>query len=320
LIKRWMAAVAAAMLAFAACAADDYPNRPIRLVVPFPPGGGTDIMSRVVAKKLSDANGWNVVVENHPGAGGNVGIDTAVRAPKDGYTIVMGQTSNLAINPTLYKKLSYDPLKDLAPVVLVGQGPIAIAVNASSGYKSLADLINAAKAKPGQLTMATPGNGTVAHLSGVRLMNAAGVKFEHVPYKGASAAIPDLMGGRVDFYMASVPSIQGHVASGQLRAIAVTSSKRSPVLRDAPTIAETYPGFQAVTWFGILAPAGTPQPVIDKLNAKINEALKDADVRHAIEKEGGTVEGGTPQEFQKLIRDEIGAWATVVKQSGAKVD
>jgi tripartite-type tricarboxylate transporter receptor subunit TctC len=315
-----MAAAAAALLAFAAHAADDYPTKPIRLVVPFPPGGGTDIMSRVVAKKLSEANGWTVVVENHPGAGGNIGVDIAARAPADGYTLVMGQTSNLAINPTLYKKLSYDPLKDLAPVALVGQGPIAIAVRAASPYKTLADLINAAKAKPGQLMMATPGNGTVAHLSGVRLMNAAGVKFEHVPYKGASAAIPDLMGGQVDFYMASVPSVQGHVASGQLRAIAVTSLKRSPVFANTPTIAETFPGFNAVTWFGILAPAGTPAPVIDKLNAKINEALKDPAVRQAIEKEGGTVEGGTPQEFQKLIRDEIAAWATVVKQSGAKVD
>ena len=319
MLKRCWAALAAVLLCSAAAAAD-YPDKPIRLIVPFPPGGGTDIMSRLVAKKLSEANGWNVIVENRPGAGGNIGVDAAARSAPDGYTIVMGQTSNLAINPTLYKKLSYDPLKDLEPVVLVGEGPIAIAVRAASPLRNVTDLVNAAKAKPGQLTMATPGNGTVSHLAGVRLMNVAGVKFEHVPYKGASAAIPDLMSGQVDFYMASVPSVQGQVASGALRAIAVTSAQRSPVFPDTATIAETYPGFNAVTWFGILAPAKTPAAIVEKLNAKINEALKDPDVRRSIEKEGGQVIGGTPAQFAKLMRDEIAAWATVVKQSGATVD
>jgi tripartite-type tricarboxylate transporter receptor subunit TctC len=288
-----MAAAAAALLfAFTAQAAD-YPDKPIRLIVPFPPGGGTDIMSRLVAKKLSEEKGWNVIVENRPGAGGNIGVDAAARSAPDGYTIV---------------------------VVLVGEGPIAIAVRAASPWKNLSDLIKAAKAKPGALTMATPGNGTVSHLAGVRLMNVAGVKFEHVPYKGASAAIPDLMSGQVDFYMASVPSVQGQVAAGQLRAIAVTSAKRSPVFPDAQTIAETYPGFNAVTWFGILAPAHTPAPIVAKLNAKINEALKDPEIRKSIEKEGGQVIGGTPAQFAKLMHDEIASWATVVKQSGATVD
>jgi tripartite-type tricarboxylate transporter receptor subunit TctC len=317
--KHWMAAAAAATL-FSFAARADYPDKPIRLIVPFPPGGGTDIMSRVVAKKLSEANGWNVIVENRPGAGGNIGVDAAARSASDGYTLVMGQTSNLAINPTLYKKLPYDPLKDLAPVTLVGEGPIAIAVRAASPYKTVADLVNAAKAKPGQLTMATPGNGTVSHLAGVRLMSVAGVKFEHIPYKGAAAAIPDLLGGQVDFYMASVPSVQGQVASGQLRALAVTSAKRSPVFPNAATIAETYPGFNAVTWYGILVPAGTPAPIIEKLNARINDALKDPAVRKSIESDGGEVLGGTTARFQKLMRDEIAAWATVVKESGAKVD
>ena len=319
MLKRWWAA-AAAVLVCAAAQAADYPDKPIRLIVPFPPGGGTDIMSRLVAKKMSEEKGWNVIVENRPGAGGNIGVDAAARATPDGYTLVMGQTSNLAINPTLYKNLTYDPMKDLEPITLVGEGPIAIAVRAASPYKTLADLVDAAKAKPGQVTMATPGNGTVAHLSGVRLMNVAGVKFEHVPYKGASAAIPDLMSGQVDFYMASVPSVQGQVSAGQLRAIAVTSTKRSPVFPNAPTIAETYPGFQAVTWFGILAPAKTPAPIVEKLNAKINDALEDPDVRKSIEKEGGQVIGGTAAQFHKLMQEELAAWAVVVKQSGAKVD
>ena len=319
MFKRWMAAAAAATLvAFGAHA--EYPDKPIRLVVPFPPGGGTDIMSRLVAKKLSEANHWNVIVENRPGAGGNIGVDAAARSAPDGYTLVMGQTSNLAINPTLYAHLPYDPLKDLTPIVLVGEGPIAIAVRASSPYKTLADLVGAAKARPGQVTMATPGNGTVSHLAGVRIMNVAGVKFEHIPYKGASAAIPDLMGGQVDFYMASVPSVQGQVKGGQLRVIAVTSAKRSPIFPDVPTVGETYKGFNAVTWFGILAPAGTPAPIVGKLNARINEALKDPSVRKSIENEGGEVIGGTPAQFQKLMHEEIASWATVVKQSGAKVD
>lgn len=314
-----MAAAAAAMLVLAAHAAD-YPDKPIRLIVPFPPGGGTDIMSRLVAKKMSEGKGWTVIVENRPGAGGNIGVDAAARSAPDGYTLVMGQTSNLAINPTLYRNLTYDPMKDLEPVVLVGEGPIAIAVRAASPYKTLADVVDAAKAKPGRVTMATPGNGTVAHLSGVRLMNAAGVRFEHVPYKGASAAIPDLLSGQVDFYMASVPSVQGQVAAGQLRAIAVTSTKRSPVFPNAPTIAQTYPGFQAVTWFGILAPAKTPAPIVETLNRKINEALEDPAVRKSIEKEGGEVIGGTAAQFHQLMREEIAAWAVVVRQSGAKVD
>jgi len=318
MLKRWTAVVAACLALSAQ--AQDYPNRPIKLIVPFPPSGGTDIMSRVVAQKLSEANHWTVVIDNRPGAGGNIGIDAAAKSQPDGYTLVMGQTSNLAINPTLYKNLPYDPLKDLSPIVLVGQAPAIIAVRKETPYKSLADLLNAAKAKPGQVTMATPGNGTVAHLSGVRLMQAANVKFEHIPYKGASAALPDLLGGNVDFYMSSVPSVQGQIASGKLRGLAVTSLKRSPVFPDTPTVAETYKGFNAVTWFGILAPASTPKPIIDKLNAEINKVLKDPSVRAAIEKEGGSVEGGTPQQFHDFIKEEMAAWAVVVKQSGAQID
>jgi tripartite-type tricarboxylate transporter receptor subunit TctC len=318
-LNRLIAAAAAALFTFAA-QAQDYPAKPIKLIVPFPPSGGTDIMSRVVAQRLSEANHWTVVIDNRPGAGGNIGVDAAAKAAPDGYTLVMGQTSNLAINPTLYKNIPYDPLRDLAPVVLVGQAPAVIAVRKESAYKSLADLLGAARSKPGQVTMATPGNGTVAHLSGVRLMQAANVKFEHIPYKGASAALPDLLGGNVDFYMSSVPSVQGQIASGKLRALAVTSLKRSPVLPDTPTVAETYAGFNAVTWFGILAPAGTPAPIIAKLNGDINKVLKDPSVRAAIEKEGGTVEGGTAQQFHDFIRDEMAAWAIVVKQSGAQVD
>jgi tripartite-type tricarboxylate transporter receptor subunit TctC len=240
--------------------------------------------------------------------------------PPDGYTLVMGQTSNLAINPTLYKDIPYDPMRDLVPVVLVGEGPIALAVRNESPLKTVADLVAAAKAKPGAITMASPGSGTVAHLSGVRLMQAANVKFEHIPYKGASAAIPDLLGGNVDFYVSSVPSVQSQVAAGRMRILAVTSKRRSPIFPNVPTISETYPGFEAVTWFGILAPAKTPAPIVAKLNAEINKALQDPNVRKAIEKEGGEVIGGTEQQFADLMKSELAAWAAVVKASGAKVD
>ncbi len=314
-------AAAALMAASLAAHADDYPGKPIKLIVPFPPGGGTDIMSRVVAQKLGDMYKRTRVGDNRPGAGGTIGVEPAARSAPDGYTLVMGQTSNLAINPTLFKSLPYDPLKDLVPVVLVGEGPIALAVRADSPYKTLADLVAVAKAKPGAVTMASPGNGTVAHLSGVRLMQATGARFEHIPYKGASAALPDLMGGSVDFYLASVPSVQSHVASGKLRALAVTSTKRSPVFPNTPTVAESgYKGFNAVTWFGILAPAGTPRPIVDKLNAAINKTLADPGVRKSIEHEGGEVLGGTPEHFGEPIKSEIANWATLVKQSGAKVD
>ena len=317
---RLAAALACGALAAAAAGAQDYPSKPIKLIVPFPPAGGTDILARGVAQKVAETNKWTIVVDNRPGAGGNIGVDAAAKAQPDGYTLVMGQTSNLAISPTLYKKLPYDPLKDLAPIALVGEAPVALVVKADSKYKTLADLVAAAKAKPGTVTMATPGNGTVAHLSGVRLMNASGAKFEHIPYKGAAGAIPDLLGGNVDFYLSSVPTLQSHVAGGKMRALAVTSTKRSPVFPTVPAIAETYKDFDAVTWFGILAPAGTPQPVIAKLNAAINKALQDPAVRKAIEAEGGQVLGGTPQEFAAKMKAEIPSWSAVVKQSGATVD
>lgn len=320
--RRLVAASLAAIVTVAATAtwAEDYPVKPIRLIVPFPPGGGTDILARVLAKKVAEDNHWTIVVENRPGAGGNIGVDAAAKATPDGYTLVMGQTSNLAINPTLYKKLPYDPLKDLAPVALVGEAPLALVVKADSKYKTLGDLIAAAKANPDKITMATSGNGTVAHLSGVRLMKASGVKFAHIPYKGASGAVPDLMGGNVDFFVSSIPTVVGHVTSGALRPLAVTSLKRSPVFPNAPTVAETYKGFEGVTWFGILAPATTPTPVIARLNAEINKALKEPDVKKTIESEGGEILGGTPQEFASRLKSDIASWSVIVKESGATVD
>jgi len=319
MLRRSILGLAAAAFA-TTVAAQTYPSKPIKLVVPFPPAGGTDILARTVANKLTEVNKWTVVVDNRPGAGGNIGVDATAKSTPDGYTVVMGQTSNLAISPSLYAKLPYDPVKDLEPVVLVGSGPIAIVVRADSRFKTLADLVNEGKAKPGTLTMASPGNGTVAHLTGVRLQNITGAKFEHIPYKGAAAAIPDLLGGSVDFYLSSLPTLQSHIAGGKMRALAVTSPKRSPMQPHVPTAGESVKGFEANTWFGILAPAGTPKAVIATLNAEINKVLKDPSVKKAIEAEGGEVLGGTPEQFRELIKNDIASWAKEVKSSGAKVD
>ena len=319
-MHRRLALGLAALALSLSSAAAEYPTKPIKLVVPFPPAGGTDILARQVANKLTEANKWTVVVDNKPGAGGNIGVDAVAKSPADGYNLVMGQTSNLAISPTLYKKLPFDSVKDLEPIVLVGSGPVVIVVKSDSRFKTLADLIKEGKEKPGTVTMASPGNGTVAHLSGVRLQNATGAKFEHVPYKGAGGAIPDVLGGSVDFFISSLPTLQSHIAGGKMRALAVTSPKRSPVIKDVPTVAETVKGFEANTWFGILAPAGTPKPIIATLNTEINKVLKDPAVRKAIEAEGGEVLGGTPEQFRDLIKHDIASWGKEVKSSGATVD
>ena len=314
-----LAALAIALAATGA-SAQAYPTKPIRVIVPFPPAGGTDILARTVSARLADRKKWTIVVENRPGAGGNIGVDLVAKSAPDGYTLVMGQTSNLAINPTLFPKLPYDPVKDLAPIALVGSGPLGIIVRSDSRFATLDDLLKEGKAKPGKVTFASPGNGTVAHLAGVRLQNITGAVFEHIPYKGASAAIPDLLGGNVDFYASSLPTIQSHAAGGKVRVLAVTSPKRAPIMPQVPTAGETVKGFEANTWFGLLAPAGTPPAVIALLNAEINAALKDPGVRKAIEAEGGEVLGGTAEQFRRVIVEDIAAWAPIVKSSGAKVD
>ena len=312
----------AVLIAFAAPAsAQNYPAKPIHLIVPFPPGGGTDLFSRAIATKLTERLGWTIVVDNKPGAGGNLGVDAAVKSAPDGYTMVMGQTSDLAVNPTLYRRLPYDPLKDLAPVVLVASAPIILVVAESSPYRSLADVVAAAKEKPGRLTFATPGNGTVAHLTGVMLQHAAGIELVHVPYKGAAQALPDLIGGQVDLYSSSVSSVIGQIKGGKVRPIAVASAKRSPTLPAVPTVAQSgYPGFDADSWYGLLVPAGTPPAIAQRLNAEVNKLLALPDLRERIGAEGGEALGGTPERFTALLRSDLAKWGDAVRRSGAKVD
>ncbi|NMM75226.1 LacI family transcriptional regulator [Acidovorax sp. SRB_14] len=321
LCATFLGLAAAVLPTGAAWAQAAYPNKPIRFIVPFPPGGGTDMIARTVAQKLTDQNKWNVIVDNRPGAGGNLGVDAAAKAAPDGYTLVMGQTSNLAINPSLYAKLPYDPLKDLVPVALVSSSPIVIAAPASSPYKTFADVVAAAKSKPDVVTLGYSGNGTVAHLSGELAENAAGIKLRHIPYKGASQAMTDLLGGQIDLYMSSVPTLLGQVRNGKLKVIAITSAKRAAQLPDTPTLAESgYKGFEAVTWFGILAPAGTPAPIVAQLNKAINQALQQPDVADKLRSEGGDILGGTAEQFGQLLRTEVPRWAKIVKDSGASLD
>ena len=303
-------------------AAQDYPgNKPIKLVVPFPAGGGTDIFARVIGNKLAETLKWVVVVDNKPGAGGNIGIDAVAKSPPDGYTIGLGQTSNLAINPSLYAKLPYDPLKDFVPIVLVADAPLVLVVPANSPFKTVADVVAAAKKKPGDVTFGSPGNGTVAHLTGELFQMAAGVKFQHIPYKGSAQALTDLMGGQVQVYMSSIPTALSHIKGGKLRALAVTSPKRAPSLPDVPTIAEAgYKGFDANTWFGLVAPAGTPAPIVTKINAEVNRILKMPDVKEKFAAEGGGPIGGSSQEFAALLKSDYVKWGKVVKDSGAKLD
>lgn len=311
----------ATLVVHATASAQAYPSRPIKLIVPFPAGGGTDLIAREVANKVAVANGWSIVIDNKPGSGGNLGVDAAAKAPADGYTLVLGQTSNLAINPTLYAKLPYNPEKDLTPIVEVASAPLVLVVAADSPYKTLADVVTAAKAKPESLNYASSGSGTVAHLATELFQKTAAVKFTHVPYKGAAQGSTDLIGGQIQMYMSSVPTLIGYVKSGKMRAIAVTSPKRTADLPSVPTIAESgFKGFEAVTWFGVAGPAGLPKDVVAKLNVAFNKALQDPEVKMKLASQGAETLGGTPEQFAKLIHEDIGRWGQIVKESGAKVD
>jgi tripartite-type tricarboxylate transporter receptor subunit TctC len=313
-----------ALAAAAACSASfaqAWPAKPIRLVVPFPAGGGTDIIGREVTQRITEATKWAFIVDNKPGSGGNIGIDNVAKSPADGYSLVLGQTSNLAINPSLYAKLPYDPLKDLTPITRVASAPLTLVVAADSPYKSLGELIAAAKAKPGTINFATSGNGTVAHLATEMFQKEANVKLTHIPYKGASQGINDVIGGQVQVYVSSIPTLIGHIKSGKLRALAVTSAKRVDDLPQVPTIAESgYKGFEAVTWFGILGPANLPKDVTARLNTEINKALQTPELQKKLSDQGADVAGSTPEQFGKLVRDDIVRWGKVVKDSGAKID
>jgi tripartite-type tricarboxylate transporter receptor subunit TctC len=319
-MHRWALGALFACIATVA-SAQGYPTRTIRLVVPFPAGGTTDILAREVAQKLTEVLGQAVVVDNRPGAAGNIGSDLVAKSAPDGYTLLMGTVGTHAINPSLYSKMPYDHVKDFAPVVLVAGVPNVLVVNPALPVNSVSDLIKLAKDKPGQLNFASSGSGTSIHLSGELFKTMAGVDMTHVPYKGSSPALTDLIGGQVQIMFDNLPSALPQIKGGRLRAIAVTSLKRAPVLPDIPTINESgLPGFEASSWFGVLAPAGTPAAVVARINTEVNKWLQSADAREKLLGQGAEAAGGSPERFANHIRAESEKWAKVVKASGAKVD
>jgi tripartite-type tricarboxylate transporter receptor subunit TctC len=320
-LLRYLASTLLVCLPLAAAAqASDFPNKAIRLVVPFPPGGATDAAARLVAVKMSEHWGQPVLVDNRAGAGGNVGSDLVAKAPADGYTLVMGVTGSHAINTSLYSKMPYDPVADFVAISQVAVVPNVLVVHPSVPAKSLAELVALAKKEPGKLNYASLGNGTAAHLGMEMLKSEAGVDITHVPYKGSAPAVSDLLAGQVQMMVDGLPSALPHIKAGKLRAIALTSLRRAPSLPDLPTISESYPGFYADAWSGLFAPKGTPQPVVDKLSAEVQRILKLPDVREKLAALGAEPVGSTQAEFTAHVKREIDKWAKVVKTSGAKVD
>jgi tripartite-type tricarboxylate transporter receptor subunit TctC len=301
--------------------AQQYPSRPVRFVVPFSPGGSTDTLARTMGTKLADALGEQVVVDNRPGGNGNIGMEIVAKSPPDGYTIVLGYIANLAIAPSLYAKMPYDPVKDFAPITQPASSPNVLTVHPSVQAKNLKELIALAKANPGKISFASTGVASVGHLTGELINNLAGIHMTHVPYKGSGQAVTDILGGHVQAMFSGFSSTIVHIKSGKLRALAVTGAQRSPALPEVPTIAEQgFPGVEATAWYGVLAPAGTPKPVISRLHGEFVKILRQPDVVHRLDGLGFEIVASTPEQFGAYIRSEIKKWAKVVKASGAKPD
>jgi tripartite-type tricarboxylate transporter receptor subunit TctC len=315
--------IAAALCAIGSSQAatqDNYPTKPVRLVVPFTPGGSTDILARLVAKEITDTFGQQCIIDNRPGAGGTIGMEIAARSAPDGYTLVMGHIGTLAVNPALYTKLSYDPIRDFQPITLVAMIPNMMSVNPKIPAKTVKDIIALAQAKPGTLNYGSGGNGSAAHLATEYFKLMTKTDITHIPYKGTAPAVTDLIAGNISMMITGVPPQLAHVKSGRLRPIAVATAKRLPMFPDVPAINETVKGYEATQWYGILAPAAVPKAYITRLNAAIVKALHSAEARERLATEAAEPVGNSPEEFGRFIRAEIARWAPVVKQSGARPD
>jgi tripartite-type tricarboxylate transporter receptor subunit TctC len=304
----------------AATAQSPYPNKPVKLIVPFLAGGTTDIIGRLVAQELSKA-GINAIVENRPGAGGNIGAEQAAKASADGYTLFVGTVGTHGINSSLYAKLPYDPIKDFAPITLIASVPNVLIVPPSMPANSVKELIALVKAKPGKYNYASSGNGTSIHLSGELFKSMTGAFITHIPYRGSSAAIADVMGGQVDMMFDNLPTALPHIKSGKLKALGLTSAKQNAAVPGVPTIAEAgLPGYEASSWFGIFAPAGTPKDIVSRIHLVLTKALATQEVRDRLLSQGAEPVGNTPEQFGEYVKAEIVKWQKVVKTSGAKVD
>jgi tripartite-type tricarboxylate transporter receptor subunit TctC len=314
-------AVVAAVLCAGAAAAQEFPTKPLRVICAFPPGGPVDVTSRALARELTAQLGQTVVVENRPGAGGNIGAEAAARSAPDGYTLFIDWNALHAVSPLLYRKLAYDPNKDLAPVTTLVSFRQVLVVHPDLGAKSVRELIALAKAKPGSLTYASPGNGTVSHMAGTLFADRIGVALVHVPYKGSAPALTDMVAGRVTMMFDHIPSVLPQIQAGKLRALATSGRKRDPALPDLPTMAEAgVAGFETTVWFGLTVPAGTPKPVIGRLNAEAVKAARTSEFVRTMSRLGYDITVSTPDEMAQMIREEIELWGPVVKASGAHVD
>jgi tripartite-type tricarboxylate transporter receptor subunit TctC len=289
-------------------------------VLPYPPGGGTDVIARPLAQKLTEQLGQQVIVDNRGGAGGNIGMEFVAKSPADGYTLLFALTAQYAVNPSLYPKLPYDPVRDYAPISLLANAPYLLVVHPALPAKSVAELVALVKARPGQLSYSSSGNGSGAHLAGEMLRSLARVEIVHVPYKGAGPAMPDLIAGQVQLSFITYTAAGPHIKTGRLRALGVTTAKRSPTLPDLPAIGETVAGYDSAVWYGFAAPAGTPPEIVSKLNTEVLRVLAAPDFRSRIMLEAVSPIGSTPEEFGSFMRSEIVRWAKVVRDSGAKVD
>jgi tripartite-type tricarboxylate transporter receptor subunit TctC len=315
------AGIAAALAcAFTGAAAQNYPAKPSRFIVPYVPGGGTDTLARLVGQKLSESLGQSVVIDNRPGAGGVIGTDIVAKSPPDGYTIMLASASPITVAPHLHKQLPYNPLKDFAPITLITIVPAVLAVHPTLPVSSVKELIALAKKKPGQLTFSSSGNGGTGHVSGEMLKMMAGVDMLHVPYKGTGPATTAVLSGEVSLTFGNMISVLPHVKSGKLRALAVTTAKRSPVLPNVPIVAETLPGYLSGPWYGVLAPAGTPVPIVSRLNQEIVRILRSPEVAENLRSEGADPIGSSPADFAAHLKSETERMGKVVRLSKMKVD
>jgi len=304
-----------------AAMAQTYPTKAIRMVVPFPAGGTTDILARIAGQKLTEALKQQVIIDNRPGAGGNIGTELVAKSPPDGYTLLTDPGSTLTINPSLFAKLPYDPVKDFAPVTILAAVPNILVVHPSLPVKNVKELIALAKAKPGLLNYASTGAGQSTHLSMELFKTMAGIDLVHIPYKGSAPALTDLLGGQVTLMFDNMPSSLPHVQGGKLRALAVSTLKRSPAMPQLPTVAESgLPGFEVSVWFAVLAPAGTPRDIVQRLNAVLVKALQSPDVKERLAGQGAEPVGNTPEAFAATMQRDLVKWAKVVKDSGARLE
>jgi len=315
-----LAPIAAAMLGISPAAiAQQYPTKPVRIIVPFAPGGGSDFIARFTAQRLTAALGWQVIVENRPGAGGLLGIESGVKADPDGYTLTL-INSSYTVNPALYP-IKFDPLNDITPVIQVSQGPMLVVANPKLPVKTTKELIALAKSKPGQISFASAGQGSISHMAAELFMSTAGIKMNHIPYKGTGPALTDTIGGQTEIFFSSTATALPHVKAGRLRAIAVTTAKRLAAEPDVPALAESgVPGYDVAVFYGLVGPKGLPRPVVDRINTEVNKILKLKETADQLQTDGVSPLGGTPEKFAEQIREDVELWRKVVAATGVKVE